>query len=77
MRLQESEDLRRKSNFVFLFTLLIVGLLLCMSSCNKTPVEHINDYLEIEDDHFAEEVAEWGAEQQTGIDIDLSPRSPE
>ncbi len=50
---------------LFLMTLLI-------SSCST-----INGYLGLSDDNFGEELIEEAIQMKTGLDIDLSPSSPE
>jgi len=51
---------------------LIIGTLI---SCNS--VEKAYDEYKIEDDNCIEEIVEFGIESQTGVDIDLTPRSDE
>lgn len=51
--------------------IVMIGLLL-LTSCS-----YVNEYLGIEDDNLAEEIAEEVIEAKTGADIDLTPSSPE
>ena len=61
------------------FCVMILGF--CLIGCN--PVEHLNDQLEMEDDHLVEEVVEEvidaAAIHYIGFDpnVELTPRSPE
>ena len=52
--------------------LICVGLLLGASGC-----EWVNDTLGIDDDSPVEEICEGLIEKETGVSIDLTPRSPE
>lgn len=65
-------------NDAFFWTFVFVCFMIlgfCVNSCN--PVEHFNDKADLEDDHLVEELTEYIIEHQTGIDVDLTPRSPE
>ena len=55
--------------------LLIVGIL--VFGCVRSPVEHLNDQVGLEDDNIFEEAMEFVIENQLGIDIDLTPENPE
>jgi hypothetical protein len=58
---------------ILLFSAAVVALtFIC---CN--PVEAFNDKVGLEDDNIAEELIEFGIKEKTGIDLDLTPRSPE
>ena len=50
----------------------IIFLSLVLSSCHT-----VNDSLKLKDDHLGEELVEEAIEYQTGLEIDLTPRSPE
>lgn len=39
--------------------------------------QYLNDKTGMEDDNIVEEIAEAAIKSNTGLDIDLSPRSPE
>ena len=52
--------------------LLICLMTLLLSSCSS-----INKYFGLEDDNLAEEASEALIEWKTGIDIDLTPSTPE
>ncbi len=56
-----------------LWWIIAIGL----TSCETTPIEYINDYYEFDDDNIVEEIGEAIIEIQTGIDVDLSPRTEE
>ena len=46
--------------------------LLCLCAC-----EPINRYLSLPDDNLFEETAEFAVKAETGLDLDLTPSSPE
>ena len=50
----------------------LMFLVLIVASCS-----YVNEYLGLPDDNFAEEIAEEVIEAKTGMDIDLTPGSPE
>ncbi len=52
------------------YLFLQIFVLLC--SCSA-----INAKMGLADDHFAEELAEEAIEMKTGIDVDLTPGTPE
>ena len=55
------------------YTLLAcVALLIAFSACHK-----INQYFGMKDDNAAEEILERVIEVKIGVDIDLTPASPE
>lgn len=45
---------------------------ICLVAC-----EPINRYLSLPDDNFAEELSEAAIKIETGLDVDLTPSSPE
>lgn len=49
-----------------------IFLLTVLSSCG-----YVNDYLGLEDDNWGEEIVEEIIDSQIGVDIDLTPGSPE
>lgn len=51
---------------------IIIGIIFGVWSCN-----YINQKLGLPDDNIAEELAEELIEQKTGLDIDLTPGTPE
>lgn len=57
----------------FVIFAMIVGAV--FYGCTRTPIEQIHDHLDVEDDHFIEEWVEGYIEQETGLTIDLTPRS--
>lgn len=52
----------------------IVVLILSMYGC--WPVQDLNDALGVSDDNPAEQLLEGVIEHNTGVSLDLSPRSP-
>ena len=42
-----------------------------------TACSNLNEYFDLEDDHFIEEMFEQQIENQTGLDVDLTPDTPE
>lgn len=52
--------------------LLILGMTLLFLSCSE-----INKKLGLPDDNLAEEVIEDVIKEETGVDVDLTPDSPE
>ena len=61
--------------------LVVAGFILLLSlvccACQYHPVHQFNDYMGWSDDNVLEEAAEFIIESESGIEIDLSPRSPE
>lgn len=69
-----------KTELVWITGLIASLLMICLivtlcSSCN--PIEQLDDKLGVKDDNIIEETVEFGIKAETGIDIDLTPRSPE
>lgn len=63
---------------VIFFAILLFAaslLALCVIGCN--PVEALYDRYHIQDDNVVEEMIEAGVKYETGVDIDLTPRSEE
>jgi len=52
------------------FLMIMCGLFMC--SCG-----YVNQYLGIKDDNIGEEIAEEVIKKETGLDVDLTPGSPE
>lgn len=52
--------------------LQMFSMILLLSSCS-----YINSSLGLSDDNLGEELIELGLKSQTGIDVDLTPSSPE
>lgn len=64
--------------FMFGFTSIIfltILAILCFTSCGV--VQKLDDMLGVPDDNVVEEMVENVIESKTGIDFDLTPRSPE
>lgn len=57
----------------FLCFLLLLGF----SACQTAPIEALNDWIGWRDDNIAEETLEYLVDKQFGLDVDLSPRTPE
>ncbi len=57
---------------MYAVTIVVLGGRLCGGVAT-----YVNHRLNLEDDHPVEEIAESIIEQKTGVDIDLSPESPE
>lgn len=55
----------------------LLGCLLGCVACQYNPIERFNDYMGWQDDNIAEEAVEFVIEKESGVDLDLSPRSPE
>jgi hypothetical protein len=51
---------------------LVISALFLLSSC-----EPINRYLGLRDDNIGEELVEAAIQMETGINVDLTPSSPE
>lgn len=66
---KEFSELKRWIMRLFIF---IITLSLVTSACSE-----INKYFSKEDDHFLEESAEAIIDRHLGVDIDLTPISPE
>lgn len=47
--------------------------LLFLTACNGSPVEDLNKQLGLENDNIIEEAIEFIIEDQTGLDLDLTP----
>jgi hypothetical protein len=65
----------REMVFFGIIILLIVIVGMTLISCN--PIESFNDWIGLKDDHIAEEILEEVIEHQTGVEVDLTERSPE
>lgn len=52
--------------------LMMFSMILLLSSCS-----YINSYFGLEDDNLAEEATEALIDWKTGIDVDLTPSTPE
>lgn len=52
-------------------------LLICLTTLLLSSCSSINKYFGLEDDNLAEEASEALIEWKTGIDIDLTPSTPE
>jgi len=59
------EDIMRIISIILLFLMLTNG-------CS-----HLNQRFGLIDDNFSEELIEWQIQNYTGIDVDLTPDSPE
>jgi hypothetical protein len=59
------EDIMRIVTVILLFSMLTNG-------CS-----HLNQRLGLNSDNFGEELIEWQIQNYTGIDVDLTPDSPE
>lgn len=55
-----------------MYGLILFGVFGLLLGCS-----YLNERLHLEDDHFLEESAEALVEEHLGLDIDLSPESPE
>ena len=75
MRFRQSVDEVRDISFVALT--FCVGVLIALSLAFIFPFETINDMTGADDDHSVEEAVESIIQHNTGIDIDLTPRSQE
>jgi len=53
----------------------LISIVLCASLLGGC--SYLNRKLGVKDDHFVEEMAERFIESETGLDIDLTPESPE
>lgn len=52
-------------------------LALCCCACQMNLMERFNDWAGLEDDNLLEESVEFAIDHEIGLDVDLSPRSPE
>jgi hypothetical protein len=69
---------KKEFNFLLFFTLIFAMLIFfvfLMTACHQ--FEYLYDYYDIEDDNLIEEGFEYIIEKETGVDIDITPRSSE
>lgn len=64
-----------KKYWVHVSVFLIISLVL--ASVMFDACSQVNKYLNLEDDHIIEEMIEDHIEDQTGLDIDITPNTPE
>lgn len=69
-----SEDLG-KAKLLMWISLLLCGVISMIVMC--CGCSYINRKLGLQDDNFGEELAEEIIEMKTGLDVDLTPSSPE
>ena len=75
MNFRQSVGEARDISFVALT--FCVGVLIALSLAFIFPLETVNDITGSDDDHSIEEAIESVIQHNTGIDIDLTPRSQE
>lgn len=66
------DDLRQMRNIVMWAALIAIGAAFLFGACHW-----INDKFHISDDNLVEEVVEAQLQSQLGVDIDLTPETPE
>lgn len=74
---QFTEAYGKEALYLAMALLFMVSLGLVCFGCQKSPVEALNDYFGWKDDNVIEEVAEDIIDHETGVNIDVTPRSPE
>ena len=71
MMLEGIRNMNWKRFFMRIIILSII-IVACMGGCS-----YFNKTLGLKDDHVVEEMIEEKIKQETGVDIDLTPRTPE
>jgi len=76
-KLKEKDLLERKGDFLLSISIIALVVIISIFFQSCSPMEWINDKLGMKDDNILEEAAESFIESKTGLDIDLTQRSPE